>query len=106
LAADHIPARVGLVDGNTCRVLRSGIVMHLNLGECGGGHHDAGPHFPMARFVALVKAFQHPVAKKRTRAQLRATARKAVLALRASGETWTQIKATAAWRLYVKDGGR
>jgi hypothetical protein len=30
------------------------------LGACGGGHHDNGPNFPMAHFIALVKAYAAP----------------------------------------------
>jgi len=50
-----IPIREGAV--SNCTVTRSGILEHLNLGACGGGHHDAGPAFPIARFVTLVKQY-------------------------------------------------
>ena len=113
----HIPIQLGAVSSNGT-LTRYGILDHGMLGIAGGGHHDIAPivgnGFDYAAGVArtrqvisAVKAYRASlVPKKPTRAVLRATARKAVLALRASGETWTQIKATAAWRLYVKDGGR
>lgn len=50
-----IPIRLGAVSG--CTVTRAGIVDHLMLGACGGGHHDNGPDFPMARFIALVSQY-------------------------------------------------
>jgi len=113
----HIPIQLGAVSSNGT-LTRYGILDHGMLGVAGGGHHDIAPivgnGFDYAAGVArtrqvisAVKAYRASlVPKKPTRAVLRATARKAVLALRASGETWTQIKATAVWRLYVKDGGR
>lgn len=60
-----IPIQRGAVSG--CTIVRPGIVEHLNLGLCGGGHHDAGPAFPIDHFVALVKAYAaggyHPAKK-------------------------------------------
>lgn len=55
-----IPAQRGLVDGQTCQVIRPGILMHADLGACGGSHHDAGTAFPMARFIADVYRILHP----------------------------------------------
>ena len=50
-----IPIQLGAVSG--CTIVRPGIVDHLMLGACGGGHHDNGPDFPMAHFIGLVKAY-------------------------------------------------
>jgi hypothetical protein len=50
-----IPIQPGAVSG--CRILRAGIVQHSDLGVCGGGHHDAGPAFPMGKFIGLVKMY-------------------------------------------------
>lgn len=108
---------------------RPGILDHEMLGVAGGGHHDIAPltngRFDVAAGLARTKAVIAAVRqfrtgqaalarkalaqKKLTVAQLRvkqrATARKTVLALRLKGETWTQVKATPQWRLYVSLGG-
>lgn len=59
----HIPIQHGLVSG--CTIVRPGILQHRDLGQCGGGHVDAGPHFPIGLFIGLVKAYAaggyHPV---------------------------------------------
>lgn len=59
-----IPIQIGAISG--CTIVRPGIVDHAMLGACGGGHHDNGPHFPLAHFVALVHGYAvggyHPVA--------------------------------------------
>jgi N-acetyl-anhydromuramyl-L-alanine amidase AmpD len=63
-----IPIQKGAVSG--CTITRPGIVQHSNLGACGGGHHDAGPAFPIDKFVALVKQYAdggyHPATGKKT----------------------------------------
>jgi hypothetical protein len=33
---------------------------HADLGDCGGGHHDAGAHFPIASFIAACNRILHP----------------------------------------------
>jgi len=105
---------------------RPGIMDHAMLGVAGGGHHDisprAGTGFDNVAGLARVKQViadvrtwrkAHPLVPpkpKLTASQLRvkqrATARKAVLALRLKGESWTQVQATPQWRLYVSLGGR
>ncbi len=50
-----IPIQLGAVSG--CTIVRPGIVDHVMLGACGGGHHDNGHYFPMTRFIGLVKAY-------------------------------------------------
>lgn len=57
-----IPAQRGLVNGQTCQVIRPGILMHADLGVCGGSHHDAGTSFPVKRFIADVNRILHPKA--------------------------------------------
>lgn len=57
-----IPAQYGAVNTTTCQVLKPGIVMHKDLGECGGSHHDAGTDFPTKQFVAIVYRILHPTA--------------------------------------------
>lgn len=59
-----IPVQHGLVSG--CAILKPGIVQHSDLGGCGGGHHDAGKSFPIARFVALVKEYRAGGLKPKT----------------------------------------
>lgn len=60
LKAYGIPAQRAVVDGRTCQVIRPGILMHKDLGVCGGSHHDAGSSFPVARFIADVYRILHP----------------------------------------------
>jgi len=60
-----IPLRAGRV-GN-CRVLRSGIVQHKQLGGCGGGHVDIAP-YPVSR---IVTAARHARCKSRKTARSR-----------------------------------
>lgn len=60
-----IPIRRGRVSG--CAIVRPGIVFHADLGLCGGGHHDPGPHYPIALLIRLTKMYAHagrPPAKK------------------------------------------
>lgn len=49
---EGIPMRRGEV--RNCRVIRSGIVEHSDLGSCGGGHDDVTP-WPTAALVAKLK---------------------------------------------------
>lgn len=56
-----IPIQLGAVRG--CTITRAGIVDHLMLGACGGGHHDNGPRFPMAHFIVLVKQYAAPAVR-------------------------------------------
>lgn len=55
-----IPVQRGAVSG--CSITRPGIVQHSDLGACGGGHHDAGASFPVARFVKLVHDYRYAAA--------------------------------------------
>lgn len=49
-----IPIRRGAVSGGA--VTRSGVVQHSELGALGGGHHDCGPNYPLARVLELARA--------------------------------------------------
>lgn len=56
---DHgVPIRKGAVslDG---RILRSGVVLHSQLGNLGGGHHDPGTHYPFDEVLRVARGFQH-----------------------------------------------
>lgn len=91
-----IPVRRGAVSG--CRVVRSGIVDHDQLGACGGGHHDIRP-YSVDKVVAAIRAeverrkqASRPVKLtkvERREARLRCYHRRRHLKLR---------KNTAAWR--------
>lgn len=98
-----IPVQLGQVAG--CRIVRAGIVQHSDLGQCGGGHHDAGPQFPMRHFIALVKQYRdggfHPLTKKELRVKLRAY----ILKQRRTGVSWAKIKQSAQYKQYVAVGG-
>jgi hypothetical protein len=48
----EIPVQRGRVSG--CTVTRPGIIDHLSLGACGGGHHDISP-FSVASVIAAVE---------------------------------------------------
>jgi len=52
----HLPIRRGAVSQNGCRVTRTGIVQHADLGQCGGGHGDILP-YSVSRVIANVKAY-------------------------------------------------
>ena len=52
-----IPIRRGKVNG--CTIVRTGIVFHADLGLCGGGHHDPGPHYPIGLLIRLTKLYAH-----------------------------------------------
>lgn len=111
-----IPVQQAVING--CTIVRPGITEHLFLGACGGGHHDAGPRFPLTHFVALVKQYQaggyHPVDPARAAAAKRhaaAVAKRAALrariqTLRARGESWQQIETTPLYRQFRNLGGR
>lgn len=51
-----IPVRHARVSGCTIRL--SGILQHNDLGGCGGGHHDAGPNFPIRTFIQWVGEYR------------------------------------------------
>lgn len=91
-----IPIQIGAVSG--CAIVRPGIVDHAMLGQCGGGHHDNGPAFPLAHFVALVRAYAvggyHPAAKPKPKPVKPAVA---PAVLHASTGYWSWL----AWRLGV-----
>jgi hypothetical protein len=55
-ASYGIPAQRAIVRG--CTIVRPGIIEHLQLGACGGGHHDAGAHFPLDRFIGMVREYR------------------------------------------------
>lgn len=59
-----IPMRRGAVSG--CKVVRSGIVDHDQLGPCGGGHTDVRP-FEIGSTIARVQAVGAAKAKDRAR---------------------------------------
>lgn len=59
-----IPIRPAVVSG--CRVVSAGITDHDALG-CGNNHTDVKPHFPMARFMAYVRAAAGPAAVPKPR---------------------------------------
>ena len=50
----EIPLQRGRVVG--CRVTRPGVVDHLSLGACGGGHHDISPFSVDEVLLAIAKA--------------------------------------------------
>lgn len=50
-----IPIQVGAVSGRS--VTRSGVVQHSQLGAAGGGHHDCGPGYPMAKVLELARSY-------------------------------------------------
>lgn len=93
-----IPLQHGLVHG--CTIVRPGFLQHNDLGACGGGHHDAGPHFPIDRFIALVKEY---AAAGRPRPKPKPVLVSPTV-LRAKTGEWEWIAwrfAQAAWRGYT-----
>jgi N-acetyl-anhydromuramyl-L-alanine amidase AmpD len=90
-----IPIQHGAVSG--CTIVRPGILEHVDLGACGGGHHDAGPNFPISRFIGLVNqyaaALRHPVSAPP--ATTTSSSRTAATVLRAKTGYWSWL----AWRL-------
>ena len=54
----NIPIQLGAVRG--CTVVRPGLVDHLSLGACGGGHHDISP-YRIAPVLAAIQAVGAPV---------------------------------------------
>jgi hypothetical protein len=115
----HIPVRLGaFVNG---KLTRYGIMDHELLGVAGGNHHDISPrvrvrgreHFDnpaglarVRQVIAAVRAYRAEQAAKDTRAEQRARARAAVVALRRQHLSWAAVKATPQWRRYVSLGGR
>lgn len=106
-----IPVQQAVISG--CTIVKPGITEHLFLGACGGGHHDAGPHFPITNFIALVKQYTvansaaaKAQAKAKAAAAKRAGLRARILKLRAQGESWQTIKKTSLWRQFRNLGGK
>jgi hypothetical protein len=60
-----VPYRHGLVSG--CNWIRTGVVEHRDLGQCGGGHGDDAP-YSIDSLIAAAKRLDQPV--KPTRRQL------------------------------------
>lgn len=54
----NIPLQIGQVRG--CTVVRPGLVDHLSLGACGGGHHDISP-YRVGPVLAAIQAVGAPV---------------------------------------------
>jgi len=54
----NIPIQLGQVRG--CTVVRPGLVDHLSLGACGGGHHDISP-YRVGPVLAAIQAVGAPV---------------------------------------------
>lgn len=112
-----IPIQRGAVSG--CTITRAGIVEHRDLGACGGGHHDAGPDFPLSRFIAMVKqyaaAIRHPVARTRPKHVTKSKRRRcAVRQIQYALNTRAHVRPRLALdgvagpltrRAYVKAGG-
>lgn len=59
MARWHIPIQLGSVRG--CTVTRPGLVDHLSLGTCGGGHHDISP-YRIAPVLAAIQAIDKQAA--------------------------------------------
>lgn len=100
-----IPIQQGAVSG--CTIIRPGIVDHLMLGQCGGGHHDNGPRFPLQRFIGLVKAYAAPAvtthAKKPAPKPVAKPVAPAVLRARTGYWSWLGWRlGQAAWKPYGK----
>jgi N-acetyl-anhydromuramyl-L-alanine amidase AmpD len=51
-----IPIQRGEVSGG--RVVKPGIVTHADLGAAGGGHHDPGAAFPVAKVLTRARHFR------------------------------------------------
>lgn len=99
-----IPIQHGLVSG--CTIVRPGILQHRDLGQCGGGHVDAGPHFPIEHFIELVKAYAaggyHPKPHPKPKPVYKPVA---PALLRAKTGEWSWIAwrfGQASWRGYGK----
>ena len=54
----NIPIQLGAVRG--CTVVRPGLVDHLSLGACGGGHHDISP-YRIGPVLAAIQAVGAPL---------------------------------------------
>lgn len=95
-----IPIQLGAVSG--CTITRAGIVDHLMLGACGGGHHDNGPAFPMAHFIVLVRQYAAPKVTPRPKPKP-VVHRTAPALLKAKTGEWSWIAwrfGQAAWKGY------
>jgi hypothetical protein len=68
------------------RVTRPGVVMHSELGQIGGGHHDPGTYYPLGKVIEMAQALE-PEVRKQKAWQARLTHERArlksLLALRA-----------------------
>lgn len=98
-----IPVQVGAVSG--CTIVRPGIVDHAMLGTCGGGHHDNGPDFPLAHFVALVHAYlvggYHPAKPAPKPKPVKPAVAPAVLRAKTGYWSWLAWRlGQAAWKGY------
>lgn len=78
-----IPIRPARVSG--CTIVRSGILQHNDLGACGGGHHDAGPAFPIKRFIAMTAEYAAGGFRPRTAPTIRCPAKGLQRALNRNG---------------------
>lgn len=70
----NIPMQRGLVHcaGSTAIVDRPGIVRHVDLGACGGGHHDTDPFpDPIAQLLPELQAAEQPAITHRDRRSCR-----------------------------------
>lgn len=53
-----IPIQQGRVSSDG-RVLRTGVVLHSQLGNLGGGHHDPGAGYPFKEVLRVARGFKH-----------------------------------------------
>lgn len=65
----HIPLRRGRVVG--CSVVRSGVLGHVDLGSCGGGHHDPEPPGGTDKVIAQARALDCSAACRLRRSHAR-----------------------------------
>lgn len=54
----NIPAYKGKVDPASGKILKAGVVRHSDLGVRGGGHHDPGSGYPLAKTLALARFYR------------------------------------------------
>lgn len=98
-----IPMRKGAVSG--CTPTRSGIVRHIDLGQCGGGHVDTTPMTGVDGLIRALRAAPKPTAEikrdceelKRFRARSPRTAHDREIITR-------REKRIAATKFYCRDG--
>lgn len=57
-----IPIQRGAVAG--ANVTRAGVLLHSELGAVGGGHHDPGPNYPVARVLRMASEIKTQLAKE------------------------------------------